>query len=84
MAIYVAWLGMLGTIKASNLQPYMSTINSFFKDHGLEAIALGDLIAKVRKRLAASQFAINDTPVRVHLATSIVVQAIRTAQYLRL
>jgi hypothetical protein len=54
MARYVAWLGQLGTIKASSLPPYMSAVNGFFKDHGLEAIALGDLVVKVRKGLAAS------------------------------
>jgi hypothetical protein len=45
MAKYVAWLGQLGTIKASSLQPYLSTINGFIKDHGLEAVAFGDLVA---------------------------------------
>jgi hypothetical protein len=34
-------------------------------DSGLEAAALGDLVAKVRKGLAESQVAIDDTPVRV-------------------
>jgi hypothetical protein len=84
MARYVAWLGQLGTIKASSLQPYMSAVNGFFKDHGLEAIALGALVAKVRKGLAASQVAIDDTPVRVHLPASIIVKALRMAQALRL
>jgi site-specific recombinase XerD len=54
MARYVAWLGQIGTIKASSLQPYLSAVNVFFKNHGLEAVALGDLVAKVRKGLAAS------------------------------
>jgi hypothetical protein len=54
MARYVAWLGQLGIIKACSLQPYVSAVNSFVKDHGLEAVALGDLVAKVRKGLAAS------------------------------
>jgi site-specific recombinase XerD len=54
MARFVAWLGQLGTIKASSLQPYLLVVNGFFKDHGLEAIALGDMVAKVRKGLAAS------------------------------
>jgi hypothetical protein len=54
------------------------------KDHGLEAIALGDLVAKARKGLAASQDAIDNTPVRVHLPASIVVKALRMAQALRL
>eukprot|EP00873_Tetraselmis_striata_P017714 jgi/Tetstr1/437978/TSEL_026608.t1 len=43
MARYVTWLGNLGTIKASSLQPYMSAVNNFFKDHGREPMALGDL-----------------------------------------
>jgi hypothetical protein len=49
MAWYVEWLGQLGTIKASSLQPYTSVVNGFFKDHGIEAVALGDLVRKVRK-----------------------------------
>jgi hypothetical protein len=77
MARYVAWLGQLGTIKASSLQPYLSAINGFFKDHGLEAVALGDLVAKVRKGLTASHVAIDDTPIRVHLPTSVAVQTLR-------
>jgi hypothetical protein len=84
MVRYVSQLWQLGAIKASCLQPYRSVVNGFFKDHGLEAVALDDLVAKVRKGLAASQVAIEDTPVRVHLPSSIVVQALRTAQALRL
>jgi site-specific recombinase XerD len=38
MARYVAWLRQLGTIKASSLQPYMSAVNGFFMDYGLEAL----------------------------------------------
>jgi hypothetical protein len=69
MAKYVTWLGQLGTIKGLSLQPYMSAVNSFFKDHGLEAVALRDLVAKVRKGLAASHVGIDDTPVRVQPRT---------------
>jgi hypothetical protein len=54
MAIYVAWLVQLGTIKASSLQPYILAVNDFFKDHGLKVVALGDPVVKVRKGLAAS------------------------------
>jgi site-specific recombinase XerD len=49
MARYVAWLGHLGTIRASSLQPHLSVINGFFKDCGLEVIALDDLVANIRK-----------------------------------
>jgi hypothetical protein len=45
MVRYVAWLGQLGTIKASSLQPYMYVVNGFLKEHGLEAISLGDLVS---------------------------------------
>jgi hypothetical protein len=84
MAYYVAWLGQLGTIKASSLQPYPSAVNGFFKDHGPEAVALDDLVATVKKGLAASHFAIDDALVRVHLPSSIEVNALRMAQALRL
>jgi hypothetical protein len=81
-ARYVAWVRQLGTITASSLQPYMSAVNGFFKDHDLEAVALGDLVAAVRNGLAASHVAIDDTPVRVHMPASIVVQALRMDQAL--
>eukprot|EP00873_Tetraselmis_striata_P046306 jgi/Tetstr1/466570/TSEL_011072.t1 len=46
MARYVTWLGNMGTIKASSLQPYRSAVNDLFKDHGREPMALGDLVIK--------------------------------------
>jgi hypothetical protein len=55
----------------------MSALNGFFKDHDLEVIALGDMVAKVRKGLAASQVAIDDTPVPVHLPAYVIVKALR-------
>jgi hypothetical protein len=62
----------------------MSAANGFFKDHGLEAVVLGDLVAKVRKGVAASQVAIDNKPIHVHLSGSIVVQALHMAKVLRL
>jgi hypothetical protein len=84
MARYVAWLSQLGTIKASTLQPYMSAVNGFLIDHGLEVVALGDLVAKSRGGFAASYVAIDDTTVRVHMLSSVVAQALRVVQTLRL
>jgi hypothetical protein len=84
MTRYVAWLGQLGTIKASSLQRYLSTVNGFFKDHALEATALGNLVAKVRQGLASSHVAIEDTSVCVQLPASTVVQALRMAEALSL
>jgi hypothetical protein len=84
MVRYVAWLGKLGTIKVSSIQPQFSAVYGFFKDHGLEASALGDLVAEVKKGLAALQVAIDATTVRIHLPTSVVVQALSKTQALRL
>jgi hypothetical protein len=83
MACYVVWLGQLGTIKACSMQPYLLAGNIFLKDHGLEAIAIGGLVAKVRKGLAASQVAIEDIPIHVHMPAPIVIQTLRMAQALR-
>jgi hypothetical protein len=62
----------------------MWAANGCLKDHGLEAFALGHLVAKVRKGLAASHFAIDDTHVCVHMPAAIVGKALRIAQALRL
>eukprot|EP00873_Tetraselmis_striata_P002760 jgi/Tetstr1/423024/TSEL_001301.t1 len=51
-------VGQPGAIKASSLQPYLSAVNNFFKDQGREPMALGNLVSRVRKGLAASQGAI--------------------------
>jgi hypothetical protein len=48
MERFVTWLGNLGTIKASSLHPYVSSVNNFNKDHGREPVALGDLVARAR------------------------------------
>eukprot|EP00873_Tetraselmis_striata_P039702 jgi/Tetstr1/459966/TSEL_005290.t1 len=37
-----------------SMQPYRSAIIGFYHDHGVEPVARGDLIAKMRKGLAAS------------------------------
>jgi ADP-heptose:LPS heptosyltransferase len=54
MARYIAWIGERGTIKATSLHPYLKAVIGFFKDHGAEPVAQGDLVAKVRRGLAAS------------------------------
>eukprot|EP00873_Tetraselmis_striata_P010206 jgi/Tetstr1/430470/TSEL_020278.t1 len=58
MARYATWLGNLGTIKASSLQPYMSAVNNFFKDHGREPMAPNDLVF-AGGRVPAARWAIN-------------------------
>eukprot|EP00873_Tetraselmis_striata_P027633 jgi/Tetstr1/447897/TSEL_035205.t1 len=46
VARYITRQGVRGTVKASSLQPYLSTINGFYRDHGAEPVAQGDLISK--------------------------------------
>jgi hypothetical protein len=84
MGRYVTWLGQLGTIKALSLQPYLSAVTGFFKDHGLETFELGDLVAKVENGLAASHVAINETLESVHMPASVVLLSLRMAQALRI
>jgi hypothetical protein len=62
----------------------MSAVNGFVKDPVSKHFAHGDLVAKDKKGLAASHVAIADTPLRVHMPASIIVQALRMAQAVRL
>eukprot|EP00873_Tetraselmis_striata_P014674 jgi/Tetstr1/434938/TSEL_023934.t1 len=84
MARYVTCLGNLGTIKASSLHPYLSAVNNFFKDHGREPMALGDLVSRVRKGLAASQVTLNPELMRAPLPARVVLKALTLAKALRL
>eukprot|EP00873_Tetraselmis_striata_P006291 jgi/Tetstr1/426555/TSEL_001631.t1 len=84
MARYVTWLGNLGTIKASSLQLYLPAVNNFFKDHGREPMALGDLVSRVRKGLAASQVTLNPELMRAPLPARVVLKALTLAKALRL
>jgi hypothetical protein len=84
MAILVAWLGNLGTIKASGLQPYLSAVNKFYKDHGRELVALGDMVARVRKGLPASQVSLAPALIRVLIPVNVVLLALLRAKVVRL
>jgi hypothetical protein len=47
MLRFTAWLARAGTIATNNLQPYLSAINKFFRDHLKEPVALGPLLTDV-------------------------------------
>jgi hypothetical protein len=55
MIRYTAWLGLLGTVAASSLQPYFSAFNKHFRDHQLPPTAMGDLLADARCGLEMQQ-----------------------------
>jgi hypothetical protein len=83
MARYIAWIGERGTIKATSMQPYLSLVNGFFKDHGAKPVAQDDLVAKVRWGLAASQVSLHPCRTRLDLASRILVSSLRPAKDLR-
>eukprot|EP00873_Tetraselmis_striata_P042954 jgi/Tetstr1/463218/TSEL_008149.t1 len=84
IARYVTWLGNLGTIKASSLQLYLSAVNNFFKDHGREPMALGDLVSRGRKGLATSHMTLHPELMRATLPARVVLKALILAEALRL
>jgi hypothetical protein len=83
MARCIAWIGERGTIKAPSLRPCLSEVNGFFKDHGAEPIAQGDLEAKVRRGLAPSQVSLHPSRTRMYLQARTLVSSLRQAKDLR-
>eukprot|EP00873_Tetraselmis_striata_P012256 jgi/Tetstr1/432520/TSEL_021893.t1 len=82
VARYIAWQGLRGTVKTASLQPYLSAINGFYRDHGAEPVAQGDLISKVRKGLAASQVEPDPPGVRTDLPSQLITRTLRMAETL--
>eukprot|EP00873_Tetraselmis_striata_P036552 jgi/Tetstr1/456816/TSEL_043490.t1 len=82
VARYIAWQGLRGTVKAASLQPYLSAINGFYRDHGAEPVAQGDLISKVRKGLAASQVEPDPPGVRTDVPARLITRTLRLAETL--
>ena len=63
---------MRGTVAATSLQPYLSAINRFLKDHGVApAVALGPLVANVRAGLRNSQVSLQPSAPRVPLRAKV-------------
>eukprot|EP00873_Tetraselmis_striata_P018029 jgi/Tetstr1/438293/TSEL_026860.t1 len=81
VARYIAWQGVRGTVKAASLQPYLSAINGFYRDHGAEPVAQGDLISTVRKGLAASQ--LERRRARTDVPARLITRTLRLAETLR-
>ena len=63
----IARLGQRGTVAATSLTPYLSAINNSLKDHALPPIALGSLVAGVRKGLTNCQLDTAPLPERLPL-----------------
>jgi len=68
---YIAYLGTLGTIKASSMQPYLSAINRLYMDHKLQQVALGPLVVDAVAGLAGMQQAIATSSRRAPLPAAV-------------
>lgn len=73
---YVGWLAERGTIAASSLQPYLSAINSYHADLGLERPALGHLVHRARQGMARGQTLVQTRDTRVPLPAQVVLRAL--------
>ena len=78
---YTAWIGERGTISAKSLQPYYSSINSFFTLHGLDPIAKDSVhLTAARKGLSLLQGKLDDEPIRVPLPADVALQFVVQAE----
>ena len=80
---YVAWLGERGTISAYSMQPYLSAINLFLGDFGLEGVAKGPLVSKAVEGLKASQSLVSPAlPTRHPIPAPAMYSILRAAEQL--
>ena len=64
---YLCYLAERGTVKMSSLQPYLSAINTYLQDIGLEPVAKGRLVTSTRHGLERMQYALVVEPDEVAL-----------------
>ena len=67
IARYIAWLGLRGSVAADSMQPYLSAINRFLKDHNVAPTALGPIVTAVRRGLGNAQLDTDPANTRVPL-----------------
>jgi len=82
VARYVAWMGVQGTVAADSLQPYLSAINKFLLDHAKPPVALGAMVAGVRKGLANCQHDLDPSPERLPIPAPVVLAILELAERL--
>jgi hypothetical protein len=83
MVHYTVWLGLLGTCAASSMQPYFSAVNKYFRDHQLQPIALGDLLAEARRGLEMRQHRLVPADTRLPLPAPVALDILLAASTLR-
>jgi hypothetical protein len=83
MVRYTARLGLLGTVAASSMQPYLSAVNKYFRDRQLPPIAVGDLLADSRRGLEMQLQRIVPFDTRFPLSTPVALDILLAANTLR-
>jgi hypothetical protein len=83
MIRYTAWLGLLGTVAASSLQPNFSAVIKYFRDHRLQPIAVGDLLADARRGLEMLQYRLVPSDTRLPLPAPVALDILLAANTLR-
>ena len=80
---YIAWLAQEGRIGADNLQPYLSSINRFLRDHLLDPVASGALVVAARRGFKRLQEDLAPAPVRVALPATMAQACLVQAERLK-
>jgi hypothetical protein len=83
MVRYTPWLGLLGTVAAISMQPYFSAINKYFRDHQIQHVAVGDLMADTRRGLKMLHHRLVPSDTRVPLRAPVAVKALLATYALR-
>jgi hypothetical protein len=83
MIRYTAWLGLLGTVAASSLQPYYSVVNKFFRDHLRPTIAVAELLADARRGLEMLQHRLVPADTRLPLPAPVALGILLAASTIR-
>jgi hypothetical protein len=65
------------------MQPYLSAINKFLKDHGAAPVAQGPLVSDVRAGLGNSQVAVNPSVPRIPLPAPVALAIVEYAHQLK-
>ena len=76
---YVGHLAEKGTIAADSLQPYLSAINTYHLDNGLERPALGHVVTAARRGMRRAQAQLRTRDSRVPLPAEHALRAITDA-----
>jgi hypothetical protein len=83
MVNHTAWLGLLGAVATISVQPYFSEVNKYFRDHQLQPITVGDLLADARRGLEIRQHRLVPAETRLPLSAPVALDILTVADTLR-